>query len=383
MDMRRRRGDGSVSKRKDGRYEAAAYIDTPTGNKRVRRYAPTRIEAEELLVEMRNNNRNGVLTNSREQKLSNYMDYWLSVVRSSIRQSTFTSYESTVRIYLKPGLGHKFLTKLNVSDVQSFLNNQLKLGKSVRNIHKMRVVLSAILQFAEHEDKIFRNAARGTKVPMYKPKEVIPWNFKQLGIFLEEAQNNRYYPIFILMTLYGLRTGEIIGLSWSDIDLENNLIRIKHQVKYSDGQYIYSDVKTQAGRRDLPLMEKIITTLSNIPKNNSGPLPDLIFKTSGNLPIDNGKLRKSFKQIGRDANLPIITLHHLRHTVATNLKNLGTSAKDAQSILGHAHISTTLQIYQHSDFEDKTKVIAQYEQKLVDLSASSRQLQPSTEKAIA
>ncbi len=379
--MRRRRGEGSVSKRKDGRFEVAIFVQTPLGRQRVRRYTETRLEADDLLVELRKKNRQGILTSSREKKFGEYMDYWLATKKNTVSPHTYTSYESTVRLYLKPSLGNKYLAKLNVADTQSFLDKQLELGKSVRNVQKMRIALSSILQKAASEELVIRNVARLTELPTYRPKVAAPWNFNQLGIFLEQSSTSKFYPIFLIMSLYGLRTSEALGLSWADIDVVNKVIRIRHQVQYRQGIYVYTEPKTQAGKRELPLTNIIASALSQVPRNDQGPLPDIIFKTSGNMPIDNNNLRRSFKHISKLAGLPIITLHYLRHTAATNLKDLGVAAKEAQSILGHAHISTTLQIYQHSNLDGKSKALEQYEQKLVDMSAYCRQLQPSNEKA--
>jgi hypothetical protein len=139
--MKRRRGEGTVCKRKDGRYEAAAYVHTPTGIRRVRRYAATRTEAEAILVELRNKNRSGLLSNTKEQKLGNYLDYWLTIAKSKLRPNTYSGYESIVRLYLKPGLGNKCLARLSVADVQSHIQSQLKLGVSTRNPRLMSPVL--------------------------------------------------------------------------------------------------------------------------------------------------------------------------------------------------------------------------------------------------
>lgn len=133
---RRRRGNGTVYKRKEGRYEAACYVNTPYGIKRVRRYAKTLSEAESILVDLRLKNDSGILSSTREEKLGDYMDYWLQSVKSTIRRRTHTSYETTIRLYLRPGLGNKRLTKLTVAEVQLFLNNEGRKGQSVRNLQK-------------------------------------------------------------------------------------------------------------------------------------------------------------------------------------------------------------------------------------------------------
>jgi len=377
---RRRRGDGTVYRRKEGRYEAACYVNTPLGIKRVRRYATTRQDAEAILVEMRNKNDSGLKMSSREERLGAYMDYWLLVVQSSIRRSTFASYESLVRLYLKPGLGNKYLTKLTVADAQTFIDNQLKAGQSRRNVQKMRVVLSAILKRAGQEERVPRNVARFVSMPTYKPKEVEPWSVDQLASFWSSAADHPYYPIYFLMGFYGLRRGEALGLSWSDIDIANNVIRLRRQAEYFNHTYSYAELKTEAGRRNLPLVNTTLAVLNNLKPTTTGPLPDLIFKTSNGLPIDPNNLRRTFKRISREAGLPIITLHHLRHTAATNFKNLGIPPRDVQTILGHAHISTTLQIYQHADINGKAEALQKYERQIDEVSASSRQIKPSDNK---
>ncbi len=380
--MRRHRGDGTITKRKDGRWEAAAYVNTPEGIKRVRRYATSRTEAEATLVQLRNNNSWGILTSSRERKLGDYLDYWLLVVQPTIRRDTFKGYEAIVRVYLKPNLGQKQLAKLSVADVQSFVNNQLAIGKSVRTVQKMKIVLSTCLKRAMHEELVVRNVARLVDIPTYKPKEIIPWSPTQLGQFLDVASNHPYYPIYVMLSLYGLRRNEALGLSWSDIDFDNKVIHIRQQLHYDKHTYSYADLKTQAGRRDLPLQEIIIQILTSVARTDAGPLPDLVFKTKSGLPIDGHNLRRSFIRLTKEAGLPQIALHTLRHTAATNLKNLGIAARDAQAILGHAHITTTLQIYQHSDFAGKSKALTQYESQIVDLSACSRQIKPSSSKLL-
>jgi integrase len=354
--MRRHRGEGTICKRKDGRFEAAAYVHTPTGIKRVRRYAATRIEAEALLVELRNKNNSGLLTNTREQKLGDYLDYWLTIAKSSLRPTTYFGYEAIVRIYLKPGLGNKCLGKLSVADVQSHIHSQLKLGASNRTVQKQRLILSTALKRAEHEEIISRNVARLVDVPQYRPKEIVPWNLNQLSIFLDHASNDPLYPVFVLLALYGLRTSEALGLSWHNVDFGNKVIHVRQQLQYYDQTFHYADLKTQAGRRELPLLDITQNVLQDIPQTDSGSLPDLVFKTVNGNPIDRRNLLRSFKRISKNAGLPLIALHHLRHTAATILKDIGTPARDTQLILGHAHITTTQQIYQHSGIEGRSLI---------------------------
>jgi integrase len=143
--------------------------------------------------------------------------------------------------------------------------------------------------------------------------------------------------------------------------------------------YHYTDLKTRAGRRELPIIGLTFQVLESISPLNTGPLPDLVFKTITGMPVDRGNLRRSFQRISKKADVPVITLHHLRHTAATNLKNIGIQARDTQLILGHAHITTTQQIYQHSNLEARYIALAQYEEKVVTVSAYCRQIKPSSD----
>ena len=379
---RRSRGNGTVYKRKEGRYEAACWVNTPEGIKRVRRYAKTLKGAESILVELRQKHDNGILSSTKEEKLGDYMDYWLLSVKASIRRRTYISYETTIRLYLKPGLGNKRLTKLSVAEAQLFVNNQVRLGQSHRNIQKMRIVLSAVLSHALFEERVLRNVAHYLKIPSYKPKEIQPWTLNQLTDFLTASQSSPYYPIFFLMGFYGMRSGEALGISWSDIDSDKKVIRIRKQVDYVGKTYIYADLKTKAGLRDLPIVDMVEKVFENLSQTSNGPLPDLIFKTPNGLPIDAGNMRRRFKRLSLDAGLPVINPHHLRHTAATNLKNLGIAPKDVQMILGHAHISTTMQIYQHSDMNGRSEAFEKYEIQIAEKTASSRQIKPSNVKTI-
>ncbi len=311
------------------------------------------------------------------------MDYWLIKVKPRIRRGTLSGYEAIIRIYLKPGLGNKSLAKLNVIDVQTFIDNQVRAEQSPRTIQKMRIVLSAILQHAAKEERVPRNVARLVTIPTYKPKEVKPWSVDELTVYLQAASDHQYYPIYFLMGFYGLRRGEALGLSWSDIDSNNKVIRIRKQVEFYEGNYSYAELKTEKSRRDLPMLPAVVSVLKHLQPTNVGPLPDLIFKTSNGLPVDPHNLRRTFKRISKEAGLPTSTLHHLRHTAATNLKDLGVPAKDVQAILGHANISTTLQFYTHADINSKSEALQKYELQISEKSASSRQIKPSGDKLLA
>jgi integrase len=374
MNKRRRRGDGSVTERKDGRYEAALYVHTPNGiKKRKRRYTSSRSEAEAALVELRKLDSNGLMTDTRQQKVGDYLDYWLSICRTSIRPSTYQSYEAIVRLYLKPGLGNKLLVNLRVSDVQTHFDEQLRSGTSIRTVQKQRIILSTALKRAEQEELLIRNVASVTKIPPYHSKEIIPWSKAQVQQFLAFAKDDPFYPLFVILALYGLRISEALGLRWQNVDIDNEVIHVRQQLLYNDNAFEYAELKTSAAKRDLPIQPIVRESLININRTNDGPLPDLIFKSINGNPVDKRGLLRRFKQLSKEAGVPVITLHTIRHTAATMLKDMGTP-KDIQELLGHANIATTLQIYTHSGLPQLDLILSRYAQQLAEISPSSRQV---------
>jgi integrase len=377
--MKRKRGEGTVYKRKDGRYEAAVFINTPDGKRRVCRQTHTRSEAEEALVELRGKNNNGLITYTKQPRVGDYLDHWLSVRKAKLKPNTIVGYEVIVRKYLKPGLGDKYVTKLGVRDVQAFIDKQQALGASNRTLQKQKIVLTAALKRAEQEELITRNVARLAEIPTYHPKEIVPWSLNQLQEFLIYSKGDPFHPIFVFLASYGLRTSEALGLSWKDIDFNENVIHVRQQLQYYDQEFHYSDLKTKAAERKLPLLNSVYKELQNIKRTNDGHLPDLIFKTVNSNPVDRRGLLRRFQRLSHDAGLPVIALHHIRHTTATNLKDMGVLPRDNQLILGHANITTTQQIYQHLGLEKRIEILSQYEQVLAGNSTYSRQNQPSND----
>jgi integrase len=358
---RRPNGEGTISgPRKDGRYVGAFYAQTTAGTvKRIYVYGRTREQARDRLVAEQSKAIRGIPVAAESWQLGAYLDYWLeNVIKPSRRPATYALYETIIRIYLKPGLGHHRLRRLSVPIVQAFLNAKLAEGLSVRNVHVMRQVLSAALARAMREEVISRNAARMAELPAWEPGEVRPWSSDEAMAFLRGAEGDLLYPAFALLILYGMRRGEVLGLRWQDIDLESGRLCIRQQLQRIGGQLRLGPVKTRAGNRDLPVPDLARAALlirqqqqatDKAAFGRAWTDTGLVFTTRSGLPIEPRNLVRSFRRICDRNKIPRIKVHHLRHTTASLLKKLRVPPRDAQMILGHAHISTTMQIYTHVD----------------------------------
>jgi integrase len=270
--------------------------------------------------------------------------------------ATYALYETIVRIYLVPGLGGKSLTRLSVPAAQLFLNQQLEKGDSVRKVQVMKTVLSSALSRAVREELVTRNVARSTELPEWHRTPIRPWTASEARQFLAASKADPLYPAFVLLALCGLRRGEALGLRWGDIDLDRAVIHVR-QLQRVRGELTLGPVKTHAGNRVLPLPDLAAEALKLRAEQQAAdramlgsawPDTDLVFTTRTGRPVEPRNLVRSFRRICDHHKIRIIKIHHLRHTVASLLKDLHVPARDAQAILRHTRISTTLEIYTDS-----------------------------------
>jgi integrase len=375
---RRHNGEGTISgPRKDGRYVGAFYAPTSAGTyKRIYVYGKTWDHAHDRLIEEQSKVVRGIPVAAESWKLGPYLDYWLeNIVKLARRPATYALYEGIVRLYLKPGLGHHRLRRLSVFTVQQFLNGKLADGHSIRNVHLMRQILSAALTRAIRDELISRNVARLAELPGWEPGEVRPWSADEALAFLRVAKPDPLYPAFALLLLYGMRRGEVLGLRWQDVDLDAGKLRIRQQIGRVSGELRTGPVKTRAGNRDLPIPSQARSALLTrqqqqaIDREAFGRAwqdTGLVFTTRSGLPVEPRNLVRSFRRICDHNKLRVIKVHHLRHTTASLLKKLRVPPRDTQMILGHAHISTTMQIYTHVDEEARDDALAGLDKLLSD-----------------
>jgi integrase len=372
---RRLNGEGSVTRRADGRWMGRFYAWTSAGTrKRITVYGRTRKEATEKMREAQEHNRQGIPVPDTAWKLGDWLDHWLEhVVSLNRRPATYRLYEMTVRLYLKPGLGSSALTRLSASRVQAFFNGQLAAGRSIRTVQVMKTVLSSALSRAMREELVVRNVARLAELPTWERNPVTPWIVAEARAFLEAAKNDPLYPAFVLLLLYGLRRGEVLGLRWRDIDEDDGEIRVRQQVQRINGELRLYPVKTAAGRRDLPLLPIAQTVLDLRRQAQAADRAELgrawldnglVFTTKTGRPVEPRNLVRSFHRICDGNQIRPIKVHHLRHTTATLLKNLGVPARDAQIILGHSRLAVTLEIYTHEDRQAQREALGRISEAL-------------------
>jgi integrase len=183
--------------------------------------------------------------------------------------------------------------------------------------------LFAALSRAVREELLVRNVARLVELPAWEPAELVPWTTAEALAFLQAAADDSLYPAFVLLVLYGMRRGEVLGLRWQDVAFDAQLIRVRQQLQHIDGQLHLGPVKTRAGNRDLPLLglaTKALTARAQAQEADRAKLgrcwtdTGLVFTTRTGRPVEPRNLYRSFRRISADHGIRQIPVHALRHT---------------------------------------------------------------------
>jgi len=239
------------------------------------------------------------------------------------------------------------------------------------------------------EELVPRNVARLATLPAAPSRDRRPWSPDEAGQFLQAARRNPLYAAFVFLLIYGLRRGEVLGLSWDDIDHDQGVIYVRRQIIRVSGQLHLGSVKTSAGVRELPLLgiarDALIQheshqILGNLP--NEWSRERLIFITAGGRPVEPRNLARSFHRLVQRAGLRPIRLHDLRHTTASLLKRLAVDPKDAMVILGHSNIAVTLGIYTHGDEDSRRDALTRLDQLLRQVRRTAPNGQPNAAVAV-
>jgi integrase len=289
--------------------------------------------------------------------LGPYLEGWLTeVVRRSVRPKTYVSYAGIVRNHLVPSLGHIALVELRPPDVQAFLNAKSASGLAPRTVAYLRNVLRQALGHAERTELVWRNVAKLALPPRVPRREVQPLSPEQARILLGALHGERWEALYLLALGAGLRQGEILGLSWSDLDLVAGTVSVRRCLQRVEGRFTFVEPKSATSRRIVALpaivRDGLVAHRERHALEGPGrPVPegfrDLVFTTSVGTPIDGISVTRRFQRILKRSGLPQQRFHDLRHACASLLLSQGVSARVVMETLGHSQISLTLNTYSH------------------------------------
>lgn len=345
-------GEGSVFKR--GKRWVA---QVGTGENRETKYFEPQREANAWRHKMVEQRRQGLVFAGSKVPLSKFLEEWLVVAKTSVRPNTYHQYSQIVHQHINPMLGEILLKDLRPDHVQSLYTNKLENGVSPRTTRMIHAVIHRALNHALKLGLIVRNVSDAVTRPKVERKEMKTLNDYQVRQLIQVAESERMGILFWVAVTTGLRQGELIGLKWSDLDLKTRSIQIQRQVQRRKGEgLVFCEPKSASGRRVIVLGKSTIERLrehKNIQQKDRILLEekwqdyDLIFPSPIGTPLDPSNVLKVYKYCLKEAGLPNLRFHDLRHTAATLMLQQGINPKIVQERLGHSDISLTLNTYSH------------------------------------
>lgn len=352
---RRGHGEGSISKREDGRWMARLTLE---GSGRKYFYGKTRREVQEKLNAALRDQQQGIPIPSERQTLGQFVADWLEhSAKPVIRPSTFRGYSNNVHIHILPHkIAQRPLAKLSPQDLQAFLNEKSASGLSPRSVQYIHAVLRRALGQALKWGVVARNVAKLVDPPKVSRKEIQPFTPEQARAFLTVAEGDRLAALYTVALALGLRQGEALALRWQDVDLDTGMLRVLRTVQRIKGQLIYGEPKSTQSRRTIALPETAVVALQ---KHRKRQLEErllagsewqdngLVFTTHIGTALDARNVIRWFKALLKKAGLPDFRFHDLRHTCATLLLVQGEQPRTIMDILGHSQISLTMNTYAH------------------------------------
>ncbi len=351
----RRPGEGTVFQRKDGRWVCEITLED---HSRKQYYFKTEKEALEKRRIVQNELAQGILATGPQQTVKQFLEYWLEdAYKASVRLSTYRNSYIIAHKHLIPGLGHIKLQKLTAQQVQSFYAKKLKGGTTASRIKNIHGTLHTALEHARRVKLISMNVCNDVEVPRQVKQEKQPLTPEQARFLLQKIREHRLEGLLTLALATGMREGELLGLRWSDVDLDKGTLRVTRTLTYVNGHgSVESEPKTAKSKRTIVLPQFVVETLrrhrvSQLERRlavGKGWIDrDLVFPDDdGDFVIAQTLLRRFYRLL-KEIGLPRIRFHDLRHSAATLLLSMGVPAKVVQELLGHSTISITMDVYSH------------------------------------
>lgn len=355
MAKKRGHNEGSIYQRKNGSWRAMVTVE----GKRLSHNAETKREAHAWVRKTLAQVDSGLTYQNAQITLEKFMKDWLIGIESTLRPKTIRQYQQITHQHILPWLGKTKLKDLKPGQIQYRYNQMVKQGKGLRTIQLTHSVLHRALVHAVKLGVIPRNPDDATTPPKPIQKEMKFFDQNQVHqLFITaKEKNNKHYALYYLAISTGLRQAEILGLKWADLDWDKRSLKIQRQaIQLKGGGFDFAIPKTKAGKRKIILGLDACNILQEHRQKQFQLMQaagenwqdhDLIFTSEVGTPVDKYNLLKSFKKLLRNAGLPEIRFHDLRHTAASLMLNHNIPVIVVSRRLGHARPSITLDIYGH------------------------------------
>ena len=355
----------NIYKKNDGHWEGRiASVRWPGGNFRYRSAYGKTFTAVRKEIKNQQKSTDPKSICAKDQSFGDVLQLWLENGQAKSKGATVNKYRNLINTHILPTLGNLPITKIDAPTINSFLRKELENGRLDGNgglspsyVRSMMIVIMSAVKFAADE-----KMCEPLRSQIIKPAE----KKKELNILTPEQQrvietsccsSKDLTKLGILISLNtGLRIGEICALTWKDVDLTQQVIHVRHTVARigcgngnTSSKLIIDSPKTQSSMRDIPISEKLTNILKT--KKEDAKSEYIISDSDGFVSPRTYDYR--YHRMLAEMGVPTVNYHTLRHTFATRCIEAGVDVKSLSEILGHAHVSVTLDTYVHSSIEMK------------------------------
>lgn len=310
-----------------------------------------------------------------------YLDQWLAeVAAQQVRASTYTGYETNVRLHIKPLIGSKKLAKLTARDVRQMVealrSKPLSRGTgtmSDRAVQYVHATLRAALEQACREELIPRNVAKLVQASVRDARQHEPYSVEESKRLLVHAEEHRLHALWVLLVMLGVRRGEALAVRWADVDLDAGTVAVLGSLQRVGNHLQRVPTKTRGSLRTIPLPAPYGEALrSHRAQQNSDRLAagtrwvatDLVFTTKHGTPIEPRTVNRMFPTLTDATTLRPVRVHDLRHGCVSLLLSLGVPPRTVMQIVGHTVMEMTMECYGHVNLDDQREAFDLLDQAL-------------------
>lgn len=357
--------NGYVAQRR-GRFYAVIYQGRdPVTGKELRSWHPAgtdRSEAERLAAKLAAKEQSRTDA-ARSLTFGAYLtSQWLPAKKLHLATSTYRGYERNVQRHILPALGRIGLRRLRYQQIEALydalLNPAEGRGLAPKTVYEIHLIIQGSLTDALRRGLITRNVALVARAPKQRSlqrTEGISLTDAELRLLLRTAAGHRFFPIYWLTAMTGMRRNEVVGLKWSDIDFNKKRLHLNRGLVAVGYEMHQTRGKTKAARRSIDLDQTTLVVLDGWRAFQAAEFAAVgidndeqwVFTDGSGDPVHPHAVYEAFRRIVHNADVPKIRFHDLRHTHGSLLIKEGVPIKVVSERLGHSNIAFTMQTYQH------------------------------------
>lgn len=318
----------------------------------------TKANAQRRLRELLSSIDKGLPIDNSKVSVGEFLRQWLKdYAEVNTSPKTSEGYRSKIELYLIPKLGSLGLSKLTAQQINRLYADMISKPLSTQTVLHTHRILKLALGHAVKWGILARNVCDAVDPPRVKRKEMVALDIPDIQRLLETAEPSPYKHVFFLALYTGLRRGELLGLRWSDVDLNHKTLSVnQNAIRLKGNGIILTKPKTERSRRLVQLSSDAVMLLNVLKTQQKDQLEmagidwderSLVFHNSDGTTLSPDTVSHAFKKIVKQIGFPNFRFHDLRHTHATIMLKEGVPPNVVSERLGHSSVSITMDIYSH------------------------------------